>query len=107
MHPREEDYNEPSDHAAEGEKSLGATQADQTRPAEEQHPPHAGDSQGQKEKEKKASFMAKMKGEALVLLGKVEGKKGHDKVEEGQRIKAGLPARPVSGQNQDQASPSS
>ena len=51
--------------------------------------------------------MAKMKGEALVLLGKVEGKKGHDKVEEGQRIKAGLPARPVSGQNQDQASPSS
>ena len=35
--------------------------------------------------------MAKMKGEALTLLGKVEGKHGHDKVEEGQRIKAGLP----------------
>ena len=33
--------------------------------------------------------MTKMKGEALVLLGKVEGKKGHDKVEQGQRIKAG------------------
>ena len=59
------------------------------------------------ETKKKAGFMAKMKGEALVLLGKVEGKKGHDKVEEGQRIKAGLPARPVSGQNQDQVSPSS
>ena len=95
MHPREEDYNEPSDHAAEGEKSLGATQADQTRPAEEQHPPHAGDSQGQKEKEKKASFMAKMKGEAKVLLGKVEG--NHEKVEEGQRIKQGLSPKPEPG----------
>lgn len=31
--------------------------------------------------------MAKMKGEAKILLGKVEGRK--DKVEEGQRIKAG------------------
>ena len=89
MHPREEDYNEPSDHAAEGEKSLGATQADQTRPAEEQHPPHAGDSQGQKEKEKKASFMAKMKGEAKVLIGKLEGKP--EKVEQGQRMKSGEP----------------
>ena len=87
MHPREEDYNEPSDHAAEGEKSLGATQADQTRPAEEQHPPHAGDSQGQKEREKKASFMAKMKGEAKVLIGKLEGKP--EKVEQGQRMKSG------------------
>ena len=38
--------------------------------------------------------MAKMKGEALTLLGKVEGKHGHDKVEEGQRIKAGLPRSP-------------
>ena len=94
MHPREEDYNEPSDHAAEGEKSLGATQADQTRPAEEQHPPHVGDSQdqkdkGQKEKEKKASFMAKMKGEAKVLIGKLEGKP--EKVEQGQRMKSGEP----------------
>jgi hypothetical protein len=33
--------------------------------------------------------MSKIKGEAKVLLGKMEGKKGHDKVEEGQRIKAG------------------
>ena len=38
--------------------------------------------------------MAKMKGEALTLLGKVEGKHGHDKVEEGQRINAGLPRSP-------------
>lgn len=41
------------------------------------------------EKTKKASFMQKMKGEAKILLGKVEGKKGHEKVEEGQRLKAG------------------
>ena len=68
---------------------------------------HAKEGDSSQQKKKKAGFMAKMKGEALVLLGKVEGKKGHDKVEEGQRIKAGLPARPVSGQNQDQASPSS
>ena len=33
--------------------------------------------------------MQKMKGEAKILIGKVEGKKGHDKVEEGQRLKAG------------------
>lgn len=41
------------------------------------------------EKAKKVGFMTKMKGEAKILLGKVEGKKGHDKVEEGQKIKAG------------------
>lgn len=33
--------------------------------------------------------MTKMKGEAKILIGRVEGKKGHDKVEEGQRMKAG------------------
>lgn len=45
------------------------------------------DKDAQPDKVKKAGFMAKMKGEAKVLLGKVEGKK--DKVEEGQRMKAG------------------
>ena len=35
--------------------------------------------------------MAKMKGEAKVLLGKVEGKK--EKVEAGQKIKAGEPVQ--------------
>ena len=91
MHPREDDYNEPSDHAAEGEKGLGATQADANRPADEQRPPHSGDanssSSGLQQKQHKVGFMEKMKGEAKVLLGKVEGKK--EKVEEGQRIKAG------------------
>lgn len=33
--------------------------------------------------------MAKMKGEAKILIGKMEGKKGQEKVQEGQRIKAG------------------
>lgn len=43
------------------------------------------------DKAKKVGFMQKMKGEAKILLGKVEGKKGHEKVEEGQKIKAGEP----------------
>lgn len=40
-------------------------------------------------KAKKVGFMTKMKGEAKILIGKMEGKKGHEKIEEGQRIKAG------------------
>ena len=55
---------------------------------EEENGDEKGGTAGQL-KAKKAGFMAKMKGEALVLLGKVEGKKGHDKVEEGKRLKAG------------------
>ncbi|KZT67840.1 hypothetical protein DAEQUDRAFT_766801 [Daedalea quercina L-15889] len=41
------------------------------------------------EKAKRASFMEKMKGEAKVMMGKLEGKKGADKVQEGRRLKAG------------------
>ncbi|KAL6308923.1 hypothetical protein BKA93DRAFT_762462 [Sparassis latifolia] len=41
------------------------------------------------EKAKKVGFMEKMRGEAKILLGKVEGKKGEAKVEEGKRVKAG------------------
>lgn len=42
------------------------------------------------EKSKKVGFMEKMKGEAKMLFGKVEGgKKGEEKVEEGKRIKSG------------------
>ena len=80
---------------------MGATQADATRPPSAQHPPHSAshssdntnDGTGEKDqqKAKKASFMAKMKGEAKVLIGKIEKKQ--DKVEEGQRIKAGEPAQ--------------
>ncbi|THH23154.1 hypothetical protein EUX98_g8021 [Antrodiella citrinella] len=44
---------------------------------------------------RKVGFMEKMKGEAKVLLGHLEGgKKGDEKVEEGKRIKSGLPAVP-------------
>ena len=39
------------------------------------------------DKTKKTGFMAKMKGEAKILLGKVEGKS--DKVEEGKKMKSG------------------
>ncbi|KAH9942861.1 hypothetical protein B0H21DRAFT_749773 [Amylocystis lapponica] len=41
------------------------------------------------ETHKKVGFMGKMRGEAKILLGKVEGKSGKDKVEEGRKIKAG------------------
>ena len=49
-------------------------------------PPRRADEQRQ-QKARKASFMEKTKGEAKVLLGKIEGK--HEQVEEGQRMKAG------------------
>jgi len=39
---------------------------------------------------KKVGFMTKMKGSAKVLLGKVEGKRGAEKVEEGRKMKAGV-----------------
>ncbi|KAI1783467.1 hypothetical protein LXA43DRAFT_1067619 [Ganoderma leucocontextum] len=82
MHPRPETAGQQtSSQAAEGEKSLGATQADASRPAEQQKPPHVQESQTHK----KASFMEKMKGEAKVLLGKIEGKQ--EKVAEGERMK--------------------
>ncbi|OSC98339.1 hypothetical protein PYCCODRAFT_1454456 [Trametes coccinea BRFM310] len=85
LHPPPENLVNP---ASEGEKSLGATQADANRPAEQSQPPNqARDDAGDKERKKKAGFMEKMKGEAKVLLGKIEGK--HEKVEQGQKIKAG------------------
>ena len=53
------------------------------------HRLNSGSSTDENEKAKKVGFMAKMKGEAKILLGKMEGKKGHEKVEEGQKIKSG------------------
>lgn len=41
------------------------------------------------EKAKKASFMDKMKGEVKVVMGKLEGKKGVEKVQEGKKLMAG------------------
>ncbi|KAI8992713.1 hypothetical protein BD414DRAFT_481960 [Trametes punicea] len=90
LHPPPEKLADPH---SEGEKSLGATQADANRPPEESQPPHqtrepSGEQgQGSAPKAKKAGFMEKMKGEAKVLLGKIEGK--HEKVEQGQKIKSG------------------
>ncbi|KAJ8473693.1 hypothetical protein ONZ51_g7702 [Trametes cubensis] len=90
LHPPPEHIADPH---SEGEKSLGATQADANRPAEEGRRPHqargsgSSDEQRQHWKARKASFMEKMKGEAKVLLGKIEGK--HEKVEEGHRMMAG------------------
>ena len=86
MHPREETAGKPaSSQAAEGEKSLGATQADTSRPTEEQKPSHVLQQQQETQAHKKATFMEKMKGEAKVLLGKIEGKQ--EKVAEGERMK--------------------
>ncbi|KDQ16111.1 hypothetical protein BOTBODRAFT_43692 [Botryobasidium botryosum FD-172 SS1] len=50
--------------------------------------PSAGDDDD--DEPKKVGFMTKMKGNAKVLLGKVEGKRGVDKVEEGRKMKAGV-----------------
>lgn len=53
-----------------------------------------GTSTSGKEGKKKVGFMDKMKGEAKVLLGHLErGKKGEEKVEEGKRMKSGLPSK--------------
>ncbi|KAI0776516.1 hypothetical protein BD413DRAFT_520259 [Trametes elegans] len=84
LHPPTQTYKDPE---SEGEKSLGATQADAQRPPAEAKPAHQARSPSPGEKAKKAGFMNKMKGEAKVLLGKIEGK--HEKVEQGQKIKAG------------------
>lgn len=51
-------------------------------------------SSGKDAGKKKVGFMEKMKGEAKVLLGHLEGgKKGEEKVEEGKRIKSGMAAK--------------
>ncbi|KAH9852827.1 hypothetical protein C2E23DRAFT_917823 [Lenzites betulinus] len=100
MHPAAEG-SIPTEHVSEGEKSAeGASQSDstpeksgvtpekaseksaatpETAPEKEPAPPQ--------EKAKKAGFMDKMRGEAKVLLGKLEHKPA--KVEQGQRLKAG------------------
>jgi len=94
LHPLDADYSkeraeqEKSKEPAgekESEKPLtGATHTDTTEgsgtAAGEHH---------ETEKKKKSSFMAKVKGEAKVLLGKVEGKRGQEKVAEGERLKSG------------------
>ncbi|KAF9816967.1 hypothetical protein IEO21_03732 [Rhodonia placenta] len=71
--PQEQDVATKGGATKEGNEEGGAGV-----PAE-----HHGD------KVKKAGFLDKMKGEAKVLMGKMEGKKGVAKVEEGRRVKAG------------------
>ena len=104
MHPRGETASkQPSSQAAEGEKSPETTQTDTTRPAEEQKPSHVQqESQTQAQTQKKATFMEKMKGEAKVLLGKIEGKQ--EKVAEGERMKhpEGKAAPPAEAQKETQ-----
>lgn len=85
LHPLKEGSTEPAHHASEGEKSLEATQTDSTSPGDEEVASHSGN--GPSQKEHKATFMEKMKGEAKILIGKMEGK--DEKVEEGQKMKRG------------------
>lgn len=92
MHPLEGDYSK--EHAEQQKEAETAGEKEQEKPltgAKHTDSKLSTDSADHDDgqKAKKAGFMAKMKGEAMVLLGKVEGKKGHDKVEQGQRIKAG------------------
>ncbi|THG97128.1 hypothetical protein EW026_g4811 [Hermanssonia centrifuga] len=90
LHPANADYSKEQAQSDDNneEPLTGAKHADSTGSATD----HDDDSSSHGQKTKKAGFMQKMKGEAMVLLGKAEGKKGHDKVEEGQRIKSGQAA---------------
>ncbi len=105
LHPIPEKQGKPT----EGGTALGASEAqkkvagpdeqntdvDKTTGrdgvSEKAHETAKGDEKkGHHEKTKKVGFMEKMKGEAKMLLGKVEGgKKGENKVEEGRKIKTG------------------
>lgn len=73
--------------------SSNSAKADdaESRPTESRHESAASDSPSNTAspatKAKKAGFMDKMRGEAKVLLGKIEHKQ--EKVEAGQRMKAG------------------
>ncbi|KAI0696198.1 hypothetical protein BC835DRAFT_889777 [Cytidiella melzeri] len=82
MHPLEGDYSKEHEERDKEREPVG--EKAQEKPLGGGTSPTDHDDG---EKAKKVGFMAKMKGEAKVLLGKMEGKKGHDKVEEGQRIK--------------------
>ncbi|EKM52498.1 uncharacterized protein PHACADRAFT_31008 [Phanerochaete carnosa HHB-10118-sp] len=110
LHPASADYSKEhaemnKDDAEDQDGGPGANNTDSKQPAstgatpatagrdeaaredKEQSQQEDNDKDAHPDKAKKVGFMAKMKGEAKVLLGKVEGKKG--KVEEGQKIKAG------------------
>lgn len=70
------------DDVTDSHEETGTQEAAQEQQSGAQRDSHS-------EKTKKAGFMTKMKGEAKILLGKVEGKSGREKVEEGKRMKAG------------------
>ncbi|KIP06907.1 hypothetical protein PHLGIDRAFT_128011 [Phlebiopsis gigantea 11061_1 CR5-6] len=84
MHPLEGNYSK--EHAEQEKEKEPVAEKDGEKPSSGSD---SATNQDEDHKAKKAGFMAKMKGEAKILLGKMEGKKGHEKVEEGQRIKAG------------------
>ncbi|GJE89119.1 hypothetical protein PsYK624_052130 [Phanerochaete sordida] len=105
LHPDNADYSKQQEEMKKDDPEAdvtGAKHADSKEPASTgSAPATAGrdeaaredkeqqqdDKNAHPDKAKKVGFMAKMKGEAKVLIGKVEGKK--DKVEQGQRMKAG------------------
>ncbi|KAI0092221.1 hypothetical protein BDY19DRAFT_928909 [Irpex rosettiformis] len=97
LHPLDADYSkEPKverdrrrDPAGEKEQEKPLTGASHADSKMASHAGGTSTATEETEKAKKVGFMTKMKGEAKILLGKVEGKKGHEKVLEGQRIKAG------------------
>jgi len=106
IHPPNADYSKEHDEMNKDNKDegdlTGAKHTDSKEPASTGAAPatagrddaahddksqHDNDKDTHPDKTKKVGFMAKMKGEAKVLLGKVERKQ--EKVEEGQKIKAG------------------
>ncbi|KAL4244049.1 hypothetical protein ABKN59_010553 [Abortiporus biennis] len=100
LHPldKSKEASKPTEAASEGH---GAGESEQATGAKSK------EAAASHEKAKKVSFMEKMKGEAKILLGKVEGKKGEAKVEEGRKILKGESATssPTSATTTTGASP--
>ncbi|TCD70307.1 hypothetical protein EIP91_003936 [Steccherinum ochraceum] len=103
LHPGSSDPSstKPQQPSSETGQGLGASEASKKEGVSEKAHERSGTQSSSSSKDagkKKVGFMEKMKGEAKVLLGHLEGgKKGEEKVEEGKRIKSGLPAKAAEG----------
>jgi len=87
----------PKDESSSVHGKEGVSEkANETKPPQSPHSRESSDATQAGGAKKKASFVEKMKGEAKILLGKMEGKKGAEKVEEGRRMKAGEAPSPTS-----------
>ncbi|KAH8102746.1 hypothetical protein BXZ70DRAFT_929798 [Cristinia sonorae] len=105
LHPKPSTPSHQTDPSAPDHQKLASTttgvtdtsrkegvseKAQESSPSHSKEPSATSTSSSSGGGKKKVGFMEKMKGEAKVLLGHLEGgKKGEEKVEEGKRIKTG------------------